>query len=108
MEVFKWTRADRVKDILFGVALNRGTITYPQLAHQLGMRPDHMAHLLGGVIKESADNGGPLWSALCVSKESQRPLHGFFDYARVLRPEYSGLTDDQVWLLERERCYNEA
>ncbi len=69
------------------------------------MRPDRLGYLLGQVSRKSVDEGGPMWTALCVSARSGCPQDQFHQLARELRPEYAGLTDEQLWDTERELCY---
>jgi hypothetical protein len=103
-ENFTFDRADRLADILFGMAAAGGLITYKPLAHQVGMRPDHLRRLLAEVSRRSAGQSGPIWTALAISARTGRPGDGFYRLARELRADCSGLTDEQVWQKERDRC----
>jgi hypothetical protein len=94
-----------MSDILYGVAAARGLIEYERLAHRIGMQANHMTRLLAEVSKASVAEGGPMWTALCVSADTRRPQSQFHNLARKLRPEYAGLTDEELWQAERQRCY---
>ena len=109
MQTFIWNRAKRVADILYGVAAARGRIGYDPLSQCVGMQARHMSHLLGKVSRDSVKAGGPMWTALCVSRDTGMPKPQFYELARELRPEeYAGLPDEQLWRRERERCYAAA
>jgi hypothetical protein len=97
-----------MSDIFYGVAVARGLIDYERLAHRIGMRANHMTHLLAEVCRASVAEGGPMWTALCVSAYTQRPQNQFHQLARELRPEYAGLSDEELWQAERQRCYDAA
>ena len=88
-ETFTFDRADRLADILFGVAAAGGLITYEPLAHQVGMRPDHLRRLLAEVSRRSAGQSGPIWTALAISARTGRPGDGFYRLARELRADCS-------------------
>lgn len=105
METFQWDRVSRLADILYGVAVAGGTIGYGPLAKRVGMAANHLGYHLGQVSRRSVAEGGPMWTALCVSAGSDRPQDQFHELARELRPEYAGLTDEQLWMAERDRCY---
>jgi hypothetical protein len=107
-EIFEYDRVDRLTDILFGVGAARGLIGYVPLGHRVGMRPDHLSRQLRRVCDQSVEAGGPMWSALCVSARTGKPLKNFYPLARELRPEYAELTDGQLWARERQRCYDTA
>lgn len=107
-ETFEMDRVDRIADILYGVATARGVIGYGPIARRVGTRPDFLSQPLDRVSHRAADKGEPLWSALVVSKETGRPLSGFYDMARRTRPEYANLADEEVWAAERDRCYAAA
>jgi|SRR6185437_2901050 len=107
-ETFTFDRTDRMTDILYGVAVAHGLIEYERLAHRIGMQANHMTHLLAEVSKRSADEGGPMWTALCVSANTHRPHAQFHQLARTLRPQYAELTDEELWQIERQRCYDAA
>lgn len=107
-QTFTFDRADRMSDILYGVAVARGLIEYERLGHRIGMRPDHMTHLLAEVCRTSVAEGGPMWTALCVSARTQRPQDQFHELAHEMRPEYAGLSDEELWQAERQLCYDAA
>jgi hypothetical protein len=107
-QIFEYDRVDRLTDILFGVGAARGLIGYGPLGQRVGMRPNHLGGLLRRVCEQSAEAGGPLWSALCVSSKTGQPLQNFYPLARALRPEYAGLSDRELWQRECQRCYNAA
>lgn len=96
-------------DILYGVAAARGTIGYGPLAKRLGLARPHMGWHLGEVSRRSVAAGGPMWTALCVSQDTDLPQPQFFELARELRPdEYATMSDKQIWDAESERCYEAA
>jgi hypothetical protein len=107
-ETFNVDRIDRMSDIFYGVAVARGLIEYERLAHRIGMQANHMTHLLAEVCRASVAEGGPMWTALCVSAHTERPQHQFHILARELRPEYAELSDEELWQAERQRCYDTA
>jgi hypothetical protein len=107
-ETFTFDRTDRMSDILYGVAVATGLIEYERLAHRIGMQANHMTHLLAEVSRRSVAEGGPMWTALCVSAYTHRPQDQFHHLARELRPQYAGLTDKERWQAERQRCYDAA
>jgi hypothetical protein len=104
-ETFIFDRTDRMSDILYGVAAAHGLIEYERLAHRIGMQANHMTRLLAEVSKTSVAEGGPMWTALCVSADTRRPQSQFHKLARKLRPQYAELTDEELWQAERQRCY---
>src|ERR1700722_3783222 len=99
-QMFQMDRVDRLTDILYGVAAARGLIEYDPLGKRVGMRPDRLGHFLGQVSRKSVDEGGPMWTALCVSARTGRLQDQFHQLARELRPEYARLTDEQFWEAE--------
>jgi hypothetical protein len=105
METFEWDRVGRVTDILYGAAAAHGLTWYGPLAPQVGMTASHMGNLLGQVSRRSVAGGGPMWTALCVSVTTKRPQAQFYELARELRPEYEGLANERLWMIERDRCY---
>jgi hypothetical protein len=105
MDTFDWDRAGRVTDILYGAAAARGLLWYGPLERRVGMTASQMGDLLGQVSRESVAGGGPMWTALCVSVTTKRPQARFYELARELRPEYQGLTNERLWMIERDRCY---
>lgn len=107
-ETFEMDRVDRIADILYGVASGRGLIEYVPLGRRLGVQPNHLGWFLEQVSVRAADREEPLWSALVVSKGSDRPSSGFYILARRLRDDYKTLDDAQVWEAERQRCYDAA
>ncbi len=107
-ETFQADRVGRIIDILYGVATGRGTIEHRRLAFRIGTRPDILGHPLEQASRRATERGEPMWSALVVSSETGRPGAAFFGSARRLRPEYRSLGDDELWDLERERCYAAA
>jgi hypothetical protein len=107
-ETFPFDRADRLSDILYGVAAARGLIGYGPLGHRVGLATNHMGWHLGQVSRRSVEAGGPMWTALCVSRDSGRPQPQFYELAHELRPEYAALSDEQLWAQERDRCYDAA
>jgi hypothetical protein len=107
-QIFEYDRVDRLTDILFGVAAARGLIGYGPLAHRVGMRPNHLSGLLRRVCEQSAEAGGPMWSALCVSARTGQPLNNFYPQARALRPDNAGLTDRALWQRACQDCYDAA
>lgn len=107
-ELFQVNRADRIMDILFGVAAGGGLIGYGPLAERVGTQPNYLSKPLDQVSRQALDRGEPLWSALVVSKHTGRPNGGFYGLARRLRPEYQTLDDDAIWERERRRCYATA
>ena len=107
-QTYTFDRGDRMSDILYGVAVAHGLIEYERLAHRVGMRPDHMTHLLAEVCRRSVAEGGPMWTALCVSAHTERPQRQFNQLAHELRPEYAELSDEEVWRTECHRCYDAA
>lgn len=98
-------RADRVSEILYGVAAAQGLIEYGTLAKRIGMLPHFLGNLLDQVSQRATQKDEPIWSALVVAKDDHRPHKGFYDLARKLRPEYANLDNDVLWQKERERCY---
>jgi hypothetical protein len=103
---FQLDRADRLTDILFGVAVARGVIEYEPAARRVDTRADFMSEQLDTLSQRAHAKGEPLWSALVVStRNGGRPKSGFFGLARRLRPEYADLADEEVWTMERDRCY---
>jgi hypothetical protein len=104
-ETFEVKRVDRIADILYGVATGKGMIDYARLARRIGVQPNHLSQFLDQVSRRAAAEGEPMWSALVVSKKTQRPLSGFYGMARRLRPEYTNLGDEELWIIERDRCY---
>jgi hypothetical protein len=107
-ETFTVDRVDRLTDILYGVAAASGLIGYGPLGHRVGLATNHMGWHLGQVSRKSVEAGGPLWTALCVSRDASRPQAQFYGLARELRPEYANLGDEQFWGEECERCYAAA
>jgi hypothetical protein len=107
-ETFTVDRVDRLTDILYGVAAARGLIGYDPLGHRVGLATNHMSWHLGQVSRRSVAQGGPMWTALCVSVRTKRPQDQFHNLARELRPEYVGLDDEELWRQERDRCYDAA
>jgi hypothetical protein len=107
-ETFEVDRVDRIADILFGVATAKGLIGYGPLAKRVDTRPDFLSQPLDKVSRRAFDKGEPLWSALVVSRSTDRPSSGFYGLARKMRPECASLSDDELWKQERERCYEAA
>lgn len=107
-ETFTFDRVDRLTDILYGVAAAGGVIEYVPLGRRVHQRPDRLGHALGQVSRRSVADGGPMWTALCVSAVAGRPNEQFCELARELRPEYSTQDDEEVWDQESERCYAAA
>lgn len=107
-QTYTFDRVDRMSDILYGVAVAHGLIEYEQLGHRVSMRSDHMTYLLAEVCHRSVAEGGPMWTALCVSIRTERPQDQFHQLARELRPEYAGMDDEELWQVERHRCYEAA
>jgi hypothetical protein len=107
-ETFLLHRADRIADILYGVAIAKGVISYSAIARPVGTRADFLSQVLDQVSNRAVQNGEPMWSALVVSKETQRPRSGFYEMARRLRAEYSNLDDEVLWEREKQRCYDAA
>lgn len=107
-ETFTFDRVDRLADILYGVAAAGGLIGYDPLGHRVGLATNHMSWHLGQVSRRSVAQGGPMWTALCVSIRTKRPQDQFHNLARELRPEYAGIDDETLWTLERDRCYDVA
>jgi hypothetical protein len=107
-ETFEVDRVDRIADILFGVATAKGLIGYGPLAKRVDTRPDFLSQPLDKVSRRAFDKGEPLWSALVVSRSTDRPSAGFYGLARRMRTEYASLSDDELWDQERERCYEAA
>jgi hypothetical protein len=105
METFQWDRVSRLADILYGVAVARGSIGYGPLAKRVGMTANHLGYHLGQVSRRSVGEGGPMWTALCVSAGTDRPQDQFYELARELRPDDAHLTNEQLWMAERDRCY---
>lgn len=105
MENFEWDRASRARDILFGVAVGKGLITYGRLAEPLGCRADRMGWILGAVQDRATARGEPLWAALCVDSVTVLPSSGFYDKARSVNPAHAGRSDREIWRVERDRCY---
>lgn len=81
-ETFQVDRVDRIADILYGVATARGLIGYGPIAQRIGTRPDFLSQPLDQVSRRAAEHGEPMWSALVVSKDTRRPLSGFYEMAR--------------------------
>ena len=104
-ETFVVDRVDRLSDILYGVAAARGLIGYDQAAKRVGLARHHMSWHLMRVSRKSVEDGGPMWTVLCVSVRTDRPQDQFYDLARELRPEYADLDDEEIWEAESERCY---
>jgi hypothetical protein len=67
-----------------------------------------MTHLLAEVCRRSVAEGGPMWTALCVSIRTKRPQDQFHQLARELRPEYAEVDDEELWQAEYHRCYEAA
>jgi len=107
-EIFQVDRADRIIDILYGVATGRATITHRKLAFRVGTRPDVLGHPLERVSRRAVERGEPMWSVLVVSAETGTPGPGFFGLARRLRAEYRDLSDAEILRLESDRCYEAA
>jgi hypothetical protein len=107
-ETFTVDRVDRLTDVLYGVAAAGGLIGYVPLGYRVGLATNHMSWHLGQVSRRSVAEGGPMWTALCVSARTRRPQDQFHKLARELRPEYAALDDEEVWRQERDRCYDAA
>jgi hypothetical protein len=107
-ETFVVDRVDRIADILYGVATAGGLIGYGPIAARVATRPDFLSQPLEHVSMRAHERGEPLWSALVVSKGTQRPSSGFYDLARRVKPEYKSLTDQELWERERDLCYKFA
>jgi hypothetical protein len=97
--------AERIAEILYGVATSQQVIDYGLIAQRVGIKPDQLSQQLESVSRRAVDNGEPMWSALVVSVKTQRPMSGFYGMARKLRPEYEGLVDEDIWKFEIQRCY---
>lgn len=108
VDTFTVSRVDRIADVLFGVATAGSVIGYAPLARRVDSRPDFLSQPLDQVSRRSIDAGGPLWSALVVSKATGRPHDGFYGMAKRVHPEYQGLDNDTIWQYERQRCYEAA
>ncbi len=72
-----------MEDILYGVAVAHGLIDYERLAHRVGLQANHMTHLLAEVPERSALEGEPMWTALCVSAQTDRPHAQFHQLCRT-------------------------
>ncbi|MFI5938492.1 hypothetical protein [Actinoplanes sp. NPDC051494] len=107
-ETFEVDRVDRIADILFGVATAKGLIGYGPLAKRVATRADFLSQPLDKVSRRAFDKGEPLWSALVVSRRTDRPKLRFYGLARTIRPEYAALGDEELWAQERDRCYKAA
>jgi hypothetical protein len=107
-ETFTFDRTNRMSDIHYGVAVAQGLIECERLAHRVGMQANHMTRLPAEVSSTSVAEGGPMWTALCVSAHTDRPHTEFHQLARMLRPQYAELTDEELWQAERQRCYDAA
>ena len=94
-----------MSDILYGVAAAQRLIEYDQLAHRVDMQTNHMTWLLAEVCSKAVAEGGPIWTVLCVSARRQRPQAQFYRLARDLRPGYAAMDDEELWRIERDRCY---
>ena len=108
-ESYDFEKVDRIADVLYGVAAAGGTIHYAQLAARLGLKANWLGGgsggMLGVVSRRAVDSDEPMWTALVVSSQTERPKEYFFETARSLRPEYAEQSDDEVWQAELRRCY---
>ena len=84
----------------------RGLINYGPLARRVDTRPDFVGKQLYKVSERAFERGEPMWTALVVAAGEQRPKSGFFEMARRLRPEYTGLEDEEIFGRERTLCYD--
>jgi hypothetical protein len=111
-QTYHYERVDRIADIFWGVAAAGGTIHYAQLAERLGIQANWLGGgaggMLGVVSRRAVEHNEPIWTALVVSSQTERPKDYFFDTARSLRSEYADLPDDAVWQAEMQRCYRAA
>lgn len=97
---------------LIKAARNRGTVTYQELAHVVGLpvTGNHMGRrigdLLGAVSQNEAMQGRPMLSAIAVTSAG-KVSSGFFTLARqmeLIKSESPG--DEQKFLEDQQRkCY---
>lgn len=90
----------------------RGTITYQELAHVIGLpitganMGTEIGHLLGEISEDQHRRSRPMLSAIAVDSNG-RPGGGFFDLARRLG-KLNGKTtveEDRFWELEKEAVH---
>ena len=99
---------------LLRAARCRGTLTYQDIAHLIGLplRGSYMGseigHLVGEISEDEHNNGRPMLSALVVSVKG-RPGSGFFELAKLLGEldDDSDQGKEAFWLKTREALYEE-
>ncbi len=97
---------------LINAARHRGTVTYQELAHVVGLpiRGNHMAkqigNLLGAVSFNEVENGRPMLSAIGVNVKSYAG-EGFFNLARQLGLLNSDYPADEAdfWKSQVDQIY---
>lgn len=97
--------AERLADILYGVAARQGMIDDGLMAQRVGTDPGTLSQQLEGFSRRAVENDEPMWSVLVVSVKTQRPPSRFYSMARKLRPEYKSVDDEDIWKRETQRCY---
>lgn len=91
---------------LIVAARRRGTVTYQELAHIVGLpltgnyMGKRIGDILGAVSQNEVDHGRPMLSAIAVNTAG-KPSKGFFDLARLV-----GLINSED--PETERAFVEA
>lgn len=99
---------------LLRAARCRGTLTYQDIAHLIGLplsgsyMGSEIGHLVGEISEDEHNNGRPMLSAIVVSVRG-KPGSGFFELAKLL-----GVLDDEseqgqerFWVKTRESLYQE-
>ena len=110
LEIKKSVEFYLVYSALIQAARHRGTVTYQELAHVLGLplRGSFMGKRIGKILGTVSENeikhSRPMLSAIAVNVEG-KPGGGFFDLAR----EHGQLTtqsDDEFWQEQKKQIYH--
>jgi hypothetical protein len=86
----EWAAAkEEIRTLLIGIARQRSTITYRELAGRLtsvSLEPNsvELGRLLGEASRAEASAGRGMLSALVVQQATGKPGHGFFRLAQQL------------------------
>lgn len=97
---------------LIHAARHRGTVTYQELAHVVGLpvRGNYMSNRIGAILGAVSENevhqNRPMLSAIAVTVEG-KPGGGFFNFARELGLLESGNPDEEqaFWTKQKREIY---
>lgn len=107
---------DRLEELLSKAAIERGTLTYAQVARALELEPPHTIHqtteLLAALMRKHASERVPQLASLVISRtRGGLPAPGFFMLLNELGL-YGGSSDGDDAMafhdVEKKRCYAAA